>query len=84
VFKHDLFWELEAFDPRWQTRYSTIKQAAEAAGVMLEYHSWLSTAEGKTYRRAMRGVPDTLALIAEAQAAADRAPIKMNSLPVEI
>lgn len=35
-----LFEELQAFDPRWQTRYDTLHEAAIAAGVEVLWHEW--------------------------------------------
>lgn len=77
--KHDLFYDLEAFDPKWQMHYRTIALAARAAGVLGMFSEWLLTQEGRQYREVMRGVPDTLELTRLAQEAADRLPYRMVS-----
>lgn len=37
---HELFEELGAFDPHWQTGYPTLREAAAAAGVSALYRDW--------------------------------------------
>lgn len=57
--KHELFEELEAFNPRWQQRYATIRDASIAAGVLPLYVTWLETThQGALYSFRMRDVPD--------------------------
>jgi len=50
LIQHELFLELNAFDPRWQQRYKRIKDAADAAGCTGLYYLWLHTPEGQRYR----------------------------------
>lgn len=57
--RHELFDELEAFDPKWQTHYPTLLAAAKAARAEELFCQWLSwTAEGNKYAHSMNGVPD--------------------------
>lgn len=60
--KHDLFWELEAFNPRWQSIYKTVALAAKAAKALPMYSEWLGTPEGLRYQELHRDVPDTMAI----------------------
>lgn len=54
----ELFEELDAFDPRWQSGYRTIGHAAQAADVLDLYKKWLETPEGVKYLAIVRDVPD--------------------------
>lgn len=45
----ELIEELEAFDPKYQTRYTTLAAAAEAAGIVDEFMDWLGTPAGLNY-----------------------------------
>ena len=56
--QHDLFLELEAFNPRWQIVYASVGQAAKAAKVLPMFQEWLLTEEGKHYQEIVRDVPD--------------------------
>jgi hypothetical protein len=59
VPKHELFEELEAFNPRWQQRFPTIRDASKAAGVLPLFEEWLeSTPDGLRYAVQMKCVPD--------------------------
>lgn len=58
--KHDLFWDLEAFDPHWQLHYKTLRAAAVAAKVLTMMSDWLTTDEGRRYQELHTDVPDTL------------------------
>jgi len=66
-YKHDLFWELEAFDPKWQMHYRTLALAARAAGVLNLYGDWLKSPDGVRYSVQMAGVPDTVQMIEDAK-----------------
>lgn len=59
--RHDLFLDLDAFDPKWQIHYKTIALAATAAKVMHMYSEWLGTVDGRRYQEILRDVPDTIA-----------------------
>lgn len=59
--KHELFWQIEAFDPHWQKHYKTLREAAVAADCLPDYYDYLQTSEGLQYRIRMQDVPDTLA-----------------------
>lgn len=76
--KHELFEELDAFDPKWRDRYPTIGEAAGAAGVPGLYHEWRSTPEGRAYAARMAGVPNYAQAIKAAQEAAERLPHKLG------
>ena len=54
-----LFEELDAFDPKWQTHYDTLRQAADAAGVIDLYRAY--TANGR--RSALEHTPDTIGAV---------------------
>lgn len=65
---HDLFDELDAFNPKWRDVYPTVRSAAEAAEVMGLYVDWTHTPEGMAYKSAFADVPD---YAAAAKAAAE-------------
>lgn len=50
----ELVEELEAFDPQYRTRYRTLRDAAEAAGIRDEFEDWLQTDDGQRYLDAAR------------------------------
>jgi hypothetical protein len=56
--RHDLFEELDAFNPRWQSEYRTIEAAAKAAGALELYQDWLRTEHGQHYLRNIRSAHD--------------------------
>lgn len=58
--RHDVFWEVEAFDPKWQQNYDTLRDAAIAANCLPEYYDYLSTSEGKQRNIRLLNVPDTV------------------------
>jgi hypothetical protein len=41
--------ELEAFDPQYKTRYTTLRLAAYAAGLAAAFTDWLETPDGIRY-----------------------------------
>lgn len=45
--KHELFEELEAFNPKWQSHYASTVDAAYAAGVLDLYYAWKNSPDGK-------------------------------------
>lgn len=59
--KHELFYQLDAFNPHWQKVYATIRSAAEAANCLPDYYDYMQTSEGMQYRLRMQDVPDTVA-----------------------
>ncbi len=81
--KHELFEELEAFDPKWQSHYANIAQAACAAGVMNIYRYWIKTREGEAYLRLSAGVPDYKGAIEKEQESASRLPFGLSNLGSE-
>lgn len=56
--KHELFEQLDAFDPKWQEHYSTLRYAACAARVEDMFFDWLQTSDGRKYRLQQQGVTD--------------------------
>lgn len=58
---HDVFLELDAFDPRWRSHYPTLKAACAAAGCEDLRQDWLRTDAGKQIADCLRNVPDYLA-----------------------
>lgn len=79
--KHDLFFELEAFNPRWQTRCRTVQAAAVAANVEKVFKQWLTTDEGQRYTALHSNVPDTLERVRQEQEAMASLPFTLTSLP---
>lgn len=43
IERHELWDELEAFDPKWQQHYATTETAAAAAGVCAQWHDYCRT-----------------------------------------
>lgn len=77
--KHDLFFELEAFSPRWQITYRTVREAAHAAKVDDMYTDWLTTDQGKRYRELHSDIPDTLERVKREQEASASLPFTLHS-----
>ena len=59
--QHDLFLELNAFDPHWQKHYPTLRAAAEAASCLPEYYNYMQTSEGMLHKLRFTDIPDTVA-----------------------
>jgi hypothetical protein len=78
--KHELFEELEAWNPKWQQIARNIRDAAERAGALALYDSWLQTSEGKAYLQTLAGVPDYTGAIKAAQESADRLPFNLGNI----
>lgn len=55
---HELFEELEAFDPKWKLKYSTTYDAAVAANALDLYADYTQTLLGSAYVRTYANVPD--------------------------
>jgi hypothetical protein len=77
---HPLFEELQAFDPRYQHRYPTLRDAAQAAGVMDLFADYLRTQDGHKYAREVATAPDVLGATREAAEAADRLPYTLDTI----
>jgi hypothetical protein len=77
---HELFEELDAFDPNWQKNYKTILEAVSACGYPANhlFNHWLNTPEGWRYIQTMAGTPDYLSAIEEHQKALEA---EQQSLP---
>lgn len=71
TFRHELWEELEAFDPKWQLHFETTEDAAIAAGVQ---EIWREYCRDFPRRQSMacspRQVPDTAAAVRRQQEAA--------------
>ena len=65
--KHELFEELEAFDPKWQEHYRSLFEAATAAKVRDLLVQYLETPAGGAYLSHTAGVRDYKAEIEEHQ-----------------
>ena len=80
--KHELFEQLDAFDPQWQEHYHTLYLAAKAAGEEDLFRDFLTTPEGARYRLAYEGVPDTLKAVEkmQEQEANSALPYKLNRI----
>lgn len=75
---HELFEELEAFDPKWRLKYATTLEAAKAAGV----HSlWLDWCQSRNTTECRPGqVPDVLGAIQRLQAQSSSLPYTLNTI----
>lgn len=62
---HELFEELDAFDPRWRINFSSVISAAKAAGAESLLDQYLQTPEGEGYLANVAAVRDYLAEIEE-------------------
>jgi len=80
--RHELFDELEAFDPRYQQHYPTLRAAAEAAHCVGLLEDYLHTAQGNAYRRDIESAPDVLGAIKAMQESADRLPYRLDNIGV--
>lgn len=60
TFSHELFEELDAFDPKWQEHYETLREAASAAQVLPMYYLYMSTADGSLRHIRHSGIPNTV------------------------
>lgn len=65
--RHELFEELDAWDPRWTEHYASVRMAAIAAGLMHLFHAYRGTPAGQAYERLLSGVPDAYGAIQEIQ-----------------
>ena len=57
---HDLFFELDAFNPRWQSVYGTLREASEAASALPLYYDYMASNEGWQRKLTFTDVPDTV------------------------
>lgn len=76
--KHELFEELEAFDPKYREHYATVRAAAIAAGAHDLYLAWRKTPEGAACAAIYKDVPDYVGAIKAAQEAAERLPFNLG------
>jgi len=58
--QHELFEILETI-PNWQTRFDTLRQAAEYAKCLPEYYDFMTTDEGTRRKLQFETVPDIVA-----------------------
>ena len=77
---HDLFEELDAWNPRWREYCRTVWDAAQAAGVADLYRAWIKTEDGRNYERLTFGVPNYQSAICAAREAAERLPISVATM----
>ena len=57
---HELF-EILNCDPHWQTRYRTLRDAAEAMNCLPEYHAYRKSLTGLILRAVVEDAPDVCA-----------------------
>jgi hypothetical protein len=57
---HELFEILDAVCPKWQERYKTLRDAAEAAKALPEFYDYMHTGEGRQRALRFQSVPDTI------------------------
>ena len=77
--RHELFDELEAFDPNWQANYPNLFQAVDAAvaaaGYVRQiYLDFISSEAGLNYLANYKDVPDYKGAIEAAQKAEEDSP----------
>lgn len=81
--RHELFDLLDAWNPRWQTDYTSLLAAVNASDeeIALAYGDWLSTDAGQQYLATFKDVPDVLSAIRAAQEAEENSslPFKMSN-----
>ena len=58
--EHELFDILDCL-PNWQTRFNTLRDAAEYAKALPEYYDYMTTAEGSRRRLQFETIPDIVA-----------------------
>lgn len=81
--RHELWDELEAFDPKWQMHYDTTEDAAIAANV---HGLWHDYCRDRRYARSMacqpRQVPDTAGVVRREQqtAASTSLPYRLDTI----
>lgn len=80
---HELFDELDAWNPKWRQITRSLRDAAQQAGVMDIYLQWLGTPEGAAYLQKFAGTPDYLGAVRKQQEAADRLPFSLSNLGTE-
>ena len=78
--RHELFEELEAFDPLWYKVYHNLEEAVYACGVETPYiigiyHDYLSRTQ-----RPVDGVPDIKRYIEECQKAEEESPFFQRAM----
>jgi len=66
--RHELFEELDAFNPHWQQAYRSVIAAAKAAGAQELLSDWLKTHQGETYLSHIHATRDYLKEIEEYKA----------------
>ncbi len=84
---HEIFEELEAFDPLWHMNYHSMSEAIEAAAhgapyVIELYEDYLSTPEGLKYLENIASTRDYLAEFRAAQRAEEESslPFKLSNI----
>jgi hypothetical protein len=78
--RHELFDELEAFDPDWQTNYRNLEQAVLACSNDTPYVIDLWSHFVSTEERSVDGVPDILSYIEECQKAEEESPFFQKAM----
>lgn len=79
--KHELFEELEAFNPKWQSHYASTVDAAYAAGVLDLYYEWKNSPDGKRITDFTKA-PDVLGALRReaALAQSDSLPYRLETI----
>lgn len=78
--RHALFDELEACDPRYQQKYSTLRAASEACGCVAEFQDYLRTSSGQRYVTAVAKCPDVAGDQRKEREAADSLPYTLANI----
>jgi hypothetical protein len=58
---HELFDILDCY-PNWQTRFNTLRDAADHAGALAEYYDYMLSTDGIKRRLEIESIPDTVAV----------------------
>jgi hypothetical protein len=80
-FEHDVFLELDAFDPKWRSHYPTMKAACAAAGCEDLRQDWIASDTGARIAEALRNVPD---YIGDAARERELATHTVDALPYQL
>lgn len=78
--RHELFEELDAFDPYWQKNYRTLAQAVVAASAITPYIRDLYTDYANSSVRSVDGVPDILGYIEDCKKAEEESPFFQRAM----
>jgi hypothetical protein len=59
--RHEIFELLESINPRWQTSFDSLRDAATHYDLLPEYYDYMMSDAGKIRRRSIDLIPNTVA-----------------------